>query len=64
MTKLIAEDQDEALPLNWAVIIEEWDNTYWIIWTLLVWMLWVRDGVKFEDVHSKDMYGWLSDWYS
>lgn len=64
VTKLIAEDQEEPLPLNWAVIVEEWDTTYWIVWILLLWMLWVRDGIKFETAHSKDLYGWFSDWYS
>jgi histone-lysine N-methyltransferase SETD3 len=60
--KIIAEDQDEPLPLNWAIIVEEWDNTYWIVWSLLLWMLWIRDGDDFEIEHL-DLYGWLSDWY-
>jgi hypothetical protein len=64
VTHLIAEDQEEPLPLNWAVIIEEWDNTYWIVWILLLWVLWNQDGDKFETECLNDLYGWQSDWYS
>jgi protein-histidine N-methyltransferase len=60
---LIAEDQEEPLPLNWALIIEEWDNTYWIVWVLLLWLLWNQEGDDFEIQHV-DLCGWLSTWYS
>jgi histone-lysine N-methyltransferase SETD3 len=63
VTELIAEDQEEPLPLNWAIIIEEWDNAYWIVWILLLWMLWNREGDDFEIQHV-DLYGWLSTWCS
>jgi len=60
--KIIAEDQEEPLPLNWAIIVEEWDNTYWIVWILLLWILWDRGGDDFEIEHL-NLFGWLQDWY-
>lgn len=44
---VIAEDQQESLPLNWAVLMEDWDHTYWIAWIFTVWLLWARDGESF-----------------
>jgi protein-histidine N-methyltransferase len=62
--KFIAEDQEEPLPLNWSIIIDEWDRTYWIVWIFLVWMLWYRDVKEFEHTCQNDLYGWQSKWFS
>ncbi len=60
--KIIAEDQDEPLPLNWAILVEEWDHTYWTVWILFLWLLRVRDGDGFQTAHPV-LYGWLQNWY-
>jgi hypothetical protein len=56
--EIIAEDQDERLPLDWAILVEDWDHTYWIVWISLLWMLWIRDGDDFNAAHPA-LYGWL-----
>ena len=56
--KLIADDQEEPLPLDWSIIVEEWDHTYWIVWIFLLWMLWIRDGRSFKKEHDKES-GWV-----
>jgi histone-lysine N-methyltransferase SETD3 len=62
--KLIAKDQEEPLPLNWAAVIEDWDRTYWIVWILLLWMLWLRNPDEFKAGYLNDLWGWQSGWYS
>jgi hypothetical protein len=62
--KLIAKDQEEPLPLNWAAVVEDWDRTYWIVWILLLWMLWLRNPDEFKAGYLNDLWGWQSDWYS
>jgi hypothetical protein len=59
IVQMIAEDQGESLPLNWAVLVEDWDHTYWIVWIFTVWILWLRDGEEFSLRH-KDFSAWLS----
>jgi protein-histidine N-methyltransferase len=58
VAKVISEDQEEPLPLDWAVLVEDWDHTYWIIWVHLVWMLWARDGKAFQSKHP-NLSSWL-----
>ncbi len=58
--KLIAEDQEESLPLDWSIIVEEWDHTYWIVWIMVVWMLWVRDRKDFELRCPNLLWSWQS----
>lgn len=36
VTKLISEDQGESLPLDWAILVEDWDHVYWIVWLLII----------------------------
>jgi hypothetical protein len=36
---MIAEDQEETLPLDWSVLVEDWDHTYWIVWIFTVCMV-------------------------
>jgi protein-histidine N-methyltransferase len=57
--KMIAEDQAEALPLDWAILVEDWDHTYWTVWIFTVCILWVRDEKEFIYRHEK-----LSTWLS
>ncbi|KAH6672995.1 hypothetical protein B0J14DRAFT_654720 [Halenospora varia] len=59
VSKIISEDQDEELPLDWAVLIEDWDKVYWIVWIYLVWMLWVRDCEAFQKRHPA-LSSWLN----
>ncbi|KAE9366045.1 SET domain-containing protein [Stipitochalara longipes BDJ] len=54
----ISEDQNEPLPLNWAIIVEDWDRTYWIVWVLILWMLRKRDLHKFS-VEHENLNEWL-----
>lgn len=57
IVSMIAEDQEEALPLNWAALVEDWDHTYWIVWIFTVWLLWAREREAFQLRHVK-----LSSW--
>jgi len=36
VAEMIAEDQDEPLPLNWSVLVEDWDRTYWVVWIYIM----------------------------
>jgi hypothetical protein len=56
--KAIAEDQEEPLPLNWAVLVEDWDHTYWVVWIYTIWLLWARDGDEFRTRHE-DLWSWM-----
>lgn len=60
VVELISEDQDEPLPLNWAVLVEDWDHTYWVVWIFIVWLLWARDGESFR-LHHDSLSSWLLD---
>lgn len=57
---MISEDQEEPLPLNWTILAEDWDHTYWTVWIFLVWMLWSREGEVFRLRHPALSY-WLVD---
>ncbi|TVY37009.1 Ribosomal lysine N-methyltransferase [Lachnellula subtilissima] len=57
VVKIISEDQEEPLPLNWAVLVVDWDHTYWIIWIYLVWVLWAEEEIDFQLRHPS-----LSTW--
>ena len=61
VTEWISEDQEESVPLNWAVIAKDWDNTYWIAWVLTLWMLRRRDAKTFSNEHES-LDQWLSLW--
>lgn len=52
VVQLISEDQDEPLPLNWAVLLEDWDHTYWVVWIYIVWTLKLQDNEGFETRHA------------
>jgi hypothetical protein len=60
VVEMISEDQNEPLPLDWAVLVEDWDHTYWIIWIFIVWMLWARDAEAFQHRHNS-LSSWLSE---
>ena len=36
VVQMISDDQDESLPLNWSVLLEDWDRTYWIVWIYII----------------------------
>lgn len=55
---MISEDQDEPLPLNWAILVEDWDHTYWLVWICIVRMLWARDSETFGLRH-KNLNSWM-----
>jgi hypothetical protein len=57
VTEIIAKDQDESPPLQWVVLVEDWDHTYWVVWIYIIWMLWARDGSDFLARHPE-----LSTW--
>jgi histone-lysine N-methyltransferase SETD3 len=59
VVNMIAADQEELLPLDWAVLVEDWDHTYWIVWIFTVWLLWARDGEAFKLQHQTLSF-WLS----
>jgi histone-lysine N-methyltransferase SETD3 len=56
----ISSDQEEPLPLNWAVLLEDWDHTYWVVWLFIVWTIWTQDREAFESSHPK-LRTWLKD---
>ncbi|KAH7336407.1 hypothetical protein BKA65DRAFT_607298 [Rhexocercosporidium sp. MPI-PUGE-AT-0058] len=55
---LISEDQEEPLPLDWTVLVEDWDHTYWTVWIYLVWILWLQNKSDFETRHV-DLTTWI-----
>jgi histone-lysine N-methyltransferase SETD3 len=57
IVSMISEDQEESLPLNWAILVDDWDHTYWTVWIFTVWLLWAREGQAFRFRHSN-----LSTW--
>lgn len=56
--RLIAEDQDEPLPLDWAVLVEDWDHTFWTVWLYIVLTLWISNKTAFKTRHT-DLGSWL-----
>lgn len=36
---IIAADQEETLPLDWMVLLEDWNHTMWILWIMIVLLL-------------------------
>lgn len=59
IVKMIAEDQEESLPLNWAVLVEDWDHTYWTVWIFTIWIVWANEEEVFN-LHQKELGAWLS----
>jgi len=59
VSHLISEDQEEPLPLDWAILVEDWDHTYWTVWIYLVWMLWLQSKTAFETRHV-DLANWIT----
>ncbi|TQS35943.1 hypothetical protein Golomagni_03621 [Golovinomyces magnicellulatus] len=58
--KLISEDQAEPQPLDWSVLLAEWDQTYWIIWIALIFLLQKITAVTFARIHPS-INSWLED---
>ena len=57
VVEMISQDQDEPLPLDWIVLIEDWEHTYWVVWLYVIWLLWATDHEDFRLRH-----GSLSSW--
>jgi hypothetical protein len=57
VVQMISTDQEEPLPLNWAVIVEDWDYTYWVVWLFIVCLISKRDEDAFKLRHDR-----LSSW--
>ncbi|RDL41235.1 uncharacterized protein BP5553_01214 [Venustampulla echinocandica] len=60
LVRIIADDQEEHLPLNWSILVEDWDNAYWIVWIYLIWKLWALDRQAFELRHG-NLRSWLPE---
>lgn len=61
LVSLIAEDQDEPLPLDWNILIGEgWNFTYLAVWLAVVWVIWLADPKQFGSRHNY-LCGWLLD---
>ena len=60
LESLISEDQEEPLPLNWDVLVEDWDHTYWIVWIYLVLSLQAADTSGFAALHP-NVTTWISN---
>ncbi|EPQ67169.1 hypothetical protein BGT96224_5096, partial [Blumeria graminis f. sp. tritici 96224] len=39
ITHAIADDQAEPLPIDWALLLADWDRSYWVIWICIILML-------------------------
>lgn len=56
---IISEDQDEPLPIDWAVLVEDWNDTLWIYWLCIVWLLPGRCGVENFLYCHREWVGWM-----
>ncbi|KAG4028684.1 hypothetical protein MFRU_020g01230 [Monilinia fructicola] len=57
--RLIAEDQEEELPLDWSVLLEDWAYTYWTLWVYIM-MLKRFDQETVSAIHPK-LGRWIQD---
>ncbi|QSZ37657.1 hypothetical protein DSL72_008756 [Monilinia vaccinii-corymbosi] len=57
--RLIAEDQEEELPLDWSVLLEDWAYTYWTLWMYIM-MLKRCDQETVSAIHPK-LGRWIRD---
>ncbi|CAD6441842.1 04f65b2a-d365-4447-9dff-3887e3ed18f5 [Sclerotinia trifoliorum] len=56
---LIAEDQEEELPLDWSVLLEDWAYTYWTLWIYIM-MLKISDKQNVAAIHPT-LEHWIRD---
>ncbi|KAF7856995.1 hypothetical protein EAF04_009755 [Stromatinia cepivora] len=56
---LIAEDQEEELPLDWSVLLEDWAYTYWTLWIFIM-MLKASDQQTIAAIHPA-LEHWIRD---
>ncbi|KAI0999424.1 hypothetical protein K3495_g8770 [Podosphaera aphanis] len=56
MMNLISIDQDEPLPLDWAILIQGWDTAYWIVWICTVSLL--QHAARLAQVHV-ELSAWM-----
>ncbi|KAF7888661.1 uncharacterized protein EAF02_003202 [Botrytis sinoallii] len=56
---LIASDQEEELPLDWSVLLEDWNFTYWTLWVYII-MLKRSDQKTLAAIHPA-LEKWIRD---
>ncbi|KAM0312189.1 hypothetical protein ACHAO8_006524 [Botrytis cinerea] len=56
---LIASDQEEELPLDWSVLLEDWNFTYWTLWVYII-MLKQSDEKTLAAIHPA-LVQWIKD---
>lgn len=56
---LIASDQEEELPLDWSVLLEDWNFTYWTLWVYII-MLKQSDEMTLAAIHPA-LVQWIKD---
>ncbi|KAG9240792.1 hypothetical protein BJ878DRAFT_268684 [Calycina marina] len=60
VVRMISDDQEESLPLNWAILVEDWDLTYWIIWLFIVLVLLTRsENQPLDNMTSRTIQSWV-----
>ncbi|KAM3156121.1 hypothetical protein ABEW05_003368 [Botrytis cinerea] len=59
MHNLIASDQEEELPLDWSVLLEDWNFTYWTLWVYII-MLKQSDEKTLAAIHPA-LVQWIKD---
>lgn len=50
--RFISEDQEEELPLDWSILLEDWSFTYWTLWIYIM-MLHGFDEEVVAAIHPK-----------
>jgi hypothetical protein len=62
VTRIIAEDQEEELPLDWTILVEDWDHTYWIVWVFII-LLIRQGGSTLFNHHDPKIDLWIQNRY-
>ena len=55
---IISEDQEEPLPLDWAVLLEDWNHTLWIFWIMIMWLVRASESESLTP-SSEVLAGWM-----
>lgn len=57
--ELVATDQEETLPLDWGVLIEDWDHTYLVVWLYIILSIHECNPQEFATRHPQFANSWL-----